>query len=167
MPTPLFIATERFDPSDGEKWQKYCDWAKIPGLVEVVSLDAMLCKHLIKEFQDEDWSQKKGQSIGLVSRSRPATFSNSQPSFSASRLPPTSHRRSQPASLRTPDSVENHWTRFAMRLAMTLPLPGERAGVRGNFLGHRLSTQLRFHDARSGVLSLGTRSNMVWLMLPF
>jgi len=56
MPTPLFIATERFDPSDGEKWQKYCDWAKIPGLVEVVSLDTMLCKHLIKEFQDEDWS---------------------------------------------------------------------------------------------------------------
>jgi hypothetical protein len=22
MPTPLFIATERFNPSDGEKWQK-------------------------------------------------------------------------------------------------------------------------------------------------
>jgi hypothetical protein len=56
MSPPLFIATERFDPSDGEKWQKYCDWAKIPGLVEVVSLDSMLCKHLINEFQDEDWS---------------------------------------------------------------------------------------------------------------
>jgi len=27
-----------------------------------------------------------------------------------------------------------------MRLAMILPLPGERAGVRGNFCGHRLST---------------------------
>jgi hypothetical protein len=55
MPTPLFIATKRFDPSDGERWQKYCEWAKIPGLVELVSLDAMLCKHLINEFQDEDW----------------------------------------------------------------------------------------------------------------
>ena len=55
MTTPLFIATERFDPSDGEKWQKYCEWAKIRGLVEVVSLDAMLCKHLVNELQDEDW----------------------------------------------------------------------------------------------------------------
>jgi hypothetical protein len=55
MTTPLFIATERFDPSDGEKWQKYREWAKIPGLVEVVSLDAMLCKHLINEIRDEDW----------------------------------------------------------------------------------------------------------------
>jgi len=24
----LFIATERFDPSDGEKWINYCQWAK-------------------------------------------------------------------------------------------------------------------------------------------
>jgi hypothetical protein len=56
MTTPLFIATERFDPSDGEKWQKYCEWAKIPGLAELVSLDGMLCKHLIKEFNDEDWN---------------------------------------------------------------------------------------------------------------
>ncbi len=55
MTTPLFIATERFDPTDGEKWQKYCEWAKIPSLVEVVSLDALLCGHIIKEFQDEDW----------------------------------------------------------------------------------------------------------------
>ena len=55
MHTPLFIATERFDSSDGEKWQKYCDWAKIPTLVEVVSLDGMLCKHLIHEFREEDW----------------------------------------------------------------------------------------------------------------
>jgi hypothetical protein len=55
MTTPLFIAVESFDPSDGEKWKGYCDWAKIPGLVEVVSLDAMLCRHLISEFQDEDW----------------------------------------------------------------------------------------------------------------
>jgi hypothetical protein len=55
MTTPLFIATERFDPLDGEKWQKYFEWAKIPALVEVVSLDASLCRHLIEEFQDEDW----------------------------------------------------------------------------------------------------------------
>ena len=53
---PLFIATERFDPSDGEKWMKYFEWAKIPALKEVVSLDACLCARLISEILDEDWS---------------------------------------------------------------------------------------------------------------
>jgi len=52
----LFIATERFNPSDGEKWKKYFDWAKIPALKEVVSLDTSLCGHLVKEFSDEDWN---------------------------------------------------------------------------------------------------------------
>lgn len=52
---PLFIATERFDPSDGEKWNDYCQWAKIPGLVEVVTLDCGLCRHIITEFNGEDW----------------------------------------------------------------------------------------------------------------
>jgi hypothetical protein len=56
MVEPLFIATERFDPSDGEKWRKYFEWAKIPALKEVVSLDACLCKHLINELGDEDWN---------------------------------------------------------------------------------------------------------------
>lgn len=52
---PLFIATERFDPADGEKWQRYCEWARIPGLAEIVSLDASLCPRLIKDLEDEDW----------------------------------------------------------------------------------------------------------------
>jgi hypothetical protein len=56
MTTPLFIATERFDPSDGETWQKYLEWAKIPQLVEIVSLDIMLCPRLITDFTEEDWS---------------------------------------------------------------------------------------------------------------
>jgi hypothetical protein len=55
MTKPLFIATERFDPSDGEKWQKYFEWAKIPALKEVVGLDTCLCGRLIKKFLDEDW----------------------------------------------------------------------------------------------------------------
>jgi len=53
---PLFIATERFDSANGDAWLKYCNWAKIPKLVEIVGLDALLCKHLIKEFLDEDWN---------------------------------------------------------------------------------------------------------------
>lgn len=56
MAEQLFIATERFDPSDGEKWRKYFDWAKIPALKELVSLDTCLCHHLIKnKLEDEDW----------------------------------------------------------------------------------------------------------------
>jgi hypothetical protein len=53
--TPLFIATERFDPSNGQKWLGYVEWAKIPKLTEVVSLDSMLCSHLVTDFSDEDW----------------------------------------------------------------------------------------------------------------
>jgi hypothetical protein len=56
MATPLFVATERFDPSDGEAWRKYCHWAKIPGLVEVVNQDFMLCRRLVTELQERDWS---------------------------------------------------------------------------------------------------------------
>ena len=52
---PLFLATQRFDPADGEKWRGYFEWAKIPQLVEVVGLDALLCRHLVSEFSDEDW----------------------------------------------------------------------------------------------------------------
>lgn len=53
--TPLFIATERFDPSDGDRWQEYCRFAQIPQLIEVVSLDRGLCPRLVKEIKAEDW----------------------------------------------------------------------------------------------------------------
>jgi hypothetical protein len=52
---PVFIATERFDPSNGEAWRKYFAWAKIPALKEVVSLDMCLCGNLVKKLTDEDW----------------------------------------------------------------------------------------------------------------
>jgi hypothetical protein len=55
MSAPLFIATERFDPTNGDAWWKYFEWAKIPALKEVVSLDDCLCTHMIHEFTDEDW----------------------------------------------------------------------------------------------------------------
>lgn len=56
MAESLFIATERFDPTDGEAWQKYFKWAKIPALKEVVSLDILLCNRLVNELSDEDWN---------------------------------------------------------------------------------------------------------------
>ena len=52
---PLFIATERFDPSDGQKWSRYIEWAKLGELVEVVCLDTVLCPCIIQELIDEDW----------------------------------------------------------------------------------------------------------------
>ena len=56
MAETLFIATERFNPSNGEKWRKYFDWAKIPALTEVVSLDSILCGRLVEERCGEDWN---------------------------------------------------------------------------------------------------------------
>ena len=55
MQRPLFIATQRFDPSDGERWKNYLEWAQIPWLDEVVSLDAALCPHLINTPEEQDW----------------------------------------------------------------------------------------------------------------
>ena len=55
--TPLFIATERFGPTDGDAWRGYCRFAKIPHLIEVVSLDQCLCPPLVREFTPEDWDR--------------------------------------------------------------------------------------------------------------
>lgn len=65
MAETLFIAVERFDPSDGEKWQKYVHWAKIPGLTEVISLDSMLCPHIVHEIQPEDWAHIVNENFRL------------------------------------------------------------------------------------------------------
>ncbi|MDB5173788.1 MAG: hypothetical protein JWN51_2561 [Phycisphaerales bacterium] len=53
--TPLFIATEKFDSSDGQKWGNYVEWARIPDLVELFSLDRMLCPPILRNLEDEDW----------------------------------------------------------------------------------------------------------------
>ena len=52
---PLFFANEKFSPLAGEKWVKYCEWAKIPLLTEVVSLDCLLCPRILLEIQDAHW----------------------------------------------------------------------------------------------------------------
>jgi len=51
---PFYIATERFDAaSDG--WVAYCEWAEIPNLEELVSLDGMLCPPVFQFGTPEDW----------------------------------------------------------------------------------------------------------------
>ena len=62
---PLFIATRRFDPAESEKWRGYCEWAKIPKLVEIVSLDSLLCEHLIRELSYEDWAHNVHENFRL------------------------------------------------------------------------------------------------------
>lgn len=47
--------TQRFGPwSSG--WQRYFEWAEIPQLTELVSLDGMLCPSLIDFETAEDWN---------------------------------------------------------------------------------------------------------------
>lgn len=53
--TPLFIATEKFDSSDDDRWNEYVQWARIPKLVEVVSLDSILCPAVCPDIKGEDW----------------------------------------------------------------------------------------------------------------
>ena len=65
MSEPLFAATGRFDPSDGDKWESYCRWAEIPGLTELVTLDTLLCPSLITEFEDEDWNHNVNEDFRL------------------------------------------------------------------------------------------------------
>jgi hypothetical protein len=65
MIEPLFIAIAPFDPSDGQKWQEYYQWARIPGLVEVISLDSMLCRRIITEFEAEDWDHIVNENFRL------------------------------------------------------------------------------------------------------
>ena len=62
---PLFIATYRFDRFDGDTWNKYVEWAKIPNLVEVVSVDGSLCEPIVREFVDEDWKHNVHENCRL------------------------------------------------------------------------------------------------------
>ena len=63
--TPLFIATEKFDPSDGEAWDNYIRWAKISKLTEVVSLDSILCPTVLPNIADEDWQHNVHEDFRL------------------------------------------------------------------------------------------------------
>src|SRR4051812_38883206 len=53
--TPWFIATEPFSRIDGERWRKYIKWSGLTQLIEVVSLDSMLCPRLLEEVRDDYW----------------------------------------------------------------------------------------------------------------
>jgi hypothetical protein len=62
---PLFVACERFDKSDGDRWRDYVNWAKIPALTEIVSLDTMLCPTVLPELSDADWQHNVQEDFRL------------------------------------------------------------------------------------------------------
>ncbi len=50
-----FTAAKKFDPSLGEEWVKYYDWANIPQLREIISLDTTHQPQELRELTDSDW----------------------------------------------------------------------------------------------------------------
>jgi hypothetical protein len=53
---PWFIATEKFTPLSGAAWEEYIAWSGLTQLVELVSLDGLLCPTVLREIDGEDWS---------------------------------------------------------------------------------------------------------------
>ena len=52
---PWFVATEPFDARDGAKWRKYIEWSGLTQLVELCSLDPILCPPVLDDLKDEYW----------------------------------------------------------------------------------------------------------------
>ncbi|MBL8897372.1 MAG: hypothetical protein JNM84_07080 [Planctomycetes bacterium] len=61
--TPWFIAVRPFGPSDGESWSSFVAWSGLSQLEEIVSLDGMLCEHVldVAAFDAEDWKHNVDQ----------------------------------------------------------------------------------------------------------
>jgi hypothetical protein len=51
----LFVAKRPFDPSVGDRWDRYVAWSGLSQLREVVSLDTMLCPTVPEELTAADW----------------------------------------------------------------------------------------------------------------
>jgi len=54
--TPWFIATQKFDKSNGG-WEQYLAWSGLEQLDELVSLDPILCPSVLPEIKREYWSR--------------------------------------------------------------------------------------------------------------
>ena len=51
----LYVAKRRFDPSAGERWERYVAWSGLTQLRELVSLDTMLCPTVPQDLIAADW----------------------------------------------------------------------------------------------------------------
>ena len=52
---PWFVATEPFDHSDGKNGRKYIEWSGLTQLVELSSLDPILCPPVLHGVKNEYW----------------------------------------------------------------------------------------------------------------
>ena len=50
-----FTATEKFNPSLGRKWIEFYNWAKIPQLKEIISLDSSYRPKELLNLIESDW----------------------------------------------------------------------------------------------------------------
>jgi hypothetical protein len=50
-----YMAIERFDPSNGERWLGYTRWLGRTDLTRVVTLDSILCPPVVHVESSEDW----------------------------------------------------------------------------------------------------------------
>ena len=55
--SPWYIAVRPFGPADGERWTRFVEWSGLSHLGELVSIDDLLCKHVVdvSTFTAEDW----------------------------------------------------------------------------------------------------------------
>lgn len=51
----LYIATDKFGPSDSVGWKGYIEWSGLTQLNELVTLDSMLCPRSPNEMKDSYW----------------------------------------------------------------------------------------------------------------
>lgn len=60
-----YTAREKFGPGRADAWAAYQAWARLPQLVEVVSLDNSLCPNVVRELIPEDWRHNVQQDFKI------------------------------------------------------------------------------------------------------
>ncbi len=53
--SPWYIATQAFKPGSRQDWRGYVAWSQLAQLIEVVSLDIVLCPAVLDPLTPEDW----------------------------------------------------------------------------------------------------------------
>jgi hypothetical protein len=61
-----YTAQKKFNPSFGKEWVKYQDWAKIPQLTELVTLDTHYRPQELRELIDSDWQYNIRQNYRIA-----------------------------------------------------------------------------------------------------
>jgi hypothetical protein len=60
-----YTARAKFDSTHGPTWEQYCQWAQLPHLAGLLTLDIILCPEIIRELTPEDWQHNVQQDYRL------------------------------------------------------------------------------------------------------